>query len=361
MKINLDVISPALCGGAVPREKAEIRAASLRGQLRWWFRLLGGFKSLQHQGMDVRQQEDMIFGVVRGADCSAGKLQVRTRLLNDARSAIKSFDRNDRAFPFGSGYFLFPMQNTRSADNSRAIFLQSLPKFELFLNWRGDAVLVDDIAALGYLYGYLGSLGMRSRRAMGALAFSKVQDTPIPAYDVVTSHFVTPNNITVKEIPLQKSDNAISVLATWLRSWRAYLNEQLHRNEGAPGFMCAEEDHNIGYAPNQENKQTYRPALGLPIIQRLRQMNDTCHWEFSNQRGAARFASPVILRPSFNLDGTKKALVIFVDAYTYPEGGRVYLHYKNAGPHADPKEHKVCNKLYQAMKNDGRLQPFLPC
>lgn len=358
MKINLDVISPALCGGADPKHQAEIRAASVRGQLRWWFRLLGGFKSMQQQGIGVRQQEDVIFGMTRGQTCSAGKLQVRVRLLNNAPSAVKSFDKNDRDFPNGSGYFLFPMQNTKTADNSRAIFLKALPKFELQLNWHGDACLQDDIAALGYLYGYLGSLGMRSRRAMGALAFSKNQDADVPGYENVVSHFVKPNNITVKEIPLSSNDLGISALASWLRSWRAYLNEERGINEDAPGFKFALNDHDVGYDANPDNRLTYRPALGLPIIQRLQQRSDTCHWEFSDRRGAARFASPVILRPYITLNGTRKALVIFVDAYMYPEGSPVYLHYKNAQPKL--KECEVSNDLYRAMKNDNRLKTFSP-
>ncbi|MGI6355057.1 MAG: type III-B CRISPR module RAMP protein Cmr1 [Lentisphaerae bacterium] len=351
MKINLDVISPALCGGAVPEEKAEIRAASVRGQLRWWFRLLGGFKSLQQQGMGVREQEDMIFGVVRGQNCEAGKLQVRTRMRNNAASEPKEFDRNNPA-PFGSGYFLFPMRNNR-----RAIFLNPLPQFELFLNWRGDPALEGDIAALGYLYGYLGSLGMRSRRAMGALSFAQGQGAPIPAYNDVISRFAKPNNITVKELPMRNNDNVISVLASWLRSWRAYMNENRQRNEGAPGFRYAQNDHDVGYRPNDQGQPTYRPTLGLPIIQRLGRM-DTCHWEFSSHRGTARFASPVILRPYTTSKGQKKALVIFVDAYTYPEGNQVYLHYGRARRNLGPKVCSVSHDLYRAMKNDNRLKPF---
>ncbi|HQL87667.1 MAG: hypothetical protein BWX73_01594 [Lentisphaerae bacterium ADurb.Bin082] len=361
MKINLDVISPALCGGAVPKEKAEIRAASVRGQLRWWFRLLGGFKSLQQKGMGVRAQEDMIFGMVRGNDCKAGKLQVRTRMLNNATSEIRSFDRNNRAFPRGSDYFLFPMRSTRQVDNSRAIFLnERLPQFELFLNWRGDPDLEGDVAALGYLYGYLGSLGMRSRRAMGALAFAKRQKQDVLPYADVIGHFAKPTNITVKELPMQNNDNAISVLASWLRSWRAYLNENMKKNIGAPGFEYAKKDHDVGYAPDEQGQSTYRPALGLPIIQRLGGMKDTCQWEFSNQRGGARFASPVILRPYTSSNGTKKALVIFVDAYTYPEGNQVYLHYGRARRNLGPKVCSVSHDLYRAMKNDNRLQAFSP-
>lgn len=38
---SLELITPCFCAGANPAE-AEIRAPGLRGQLRWWFRVLGG-------------------------------------------------------------------------------------------------------------------------------------------------------------------------------------------------------------------------------------------------------------------------------------------------------------------------------
>jgi len=38
---HLELITPCFCAGADPAQ-AEIRAPSIRGQLRWWFRVLGG-------------------------------------------------------------------------------------------------------------------------------------------------------------------------------------------------------------------------------------------------------------------------------------------------------------------------------
>ncbi|TAE90912.1 MAG: type III-B CRISPR module RAMP protein Cmr1 [Verrucomicrobia bacterium] len=38
---QLEIITPCFCAGA-DQGIAEIRAASIRGQLRWWFRVLGG-------------------------------------------------------------------------------------------------------------------------------------------------------------------------------------------------------------------------------------------------------------------------------------------------------------------------------
>src|SRR5438067_1221906 len=73
---HLELITPCFCGGAEPEKQAEIRAPSIRGQLRWWFRTLGGFKSLA-QNKTVQEQEAMIFGSTAGDEARAGKLILR--------------------------------------------------------------------------------------------------------------------------------------------------------------------------------------------------------------------------------------------------------------------------------------------
>lgn len=53
--INHQLIMPCFCAGANP-ETPELRAASFRGELRWWFRCLGG----------TREQEKAVFGGIQG-------------------------------------------------------------------------------------------------------------------------------------------------------------------------------------------------------------------------------------------------------------------------------------------------------
>ncbi|MBI2924889.1 MAG: type III-B CRISPR module RAMP protein Cmr1, partial [Verrucomicrobia bacterium] len=65
---HLELITPCFCGGATPDKQAEIRAPSIRGQLRWWLRTLGGFQSLAVRGMSVREQENFIFGSTAGGE-----------------------------------------------------------------------------------------------------------------------------------------------------------------------------------------------------------------------------------------------------------------------------------------------------
>lgn len=58
---HLKFITPCFCAGAL-QEKGEIRSSAIRGQLRWWFRALGGTAAEEHQ----------VFGGVRDEAASSG-------------------------------------------------------------------------------------------------------------------------------------------------------------------------------------------------------------------------------------------------------------------------------------------------
>jgi len=349
---TIELITPAFCGGADPEQHAEIRPASIRGQLRWWFRVLGGFRSLAEDGMSLRDQEDMIFGTAAGDDGAAGKLIVRTRPLDLRTSRKDSEELGHRQFS-DSAYLTFPLQ-TRPNQNGKKGVIDS-GSFELHLIWRGKPALLDDIKALTLVFANFGALGFRSRRAMGALA-CKAADGALGDW---TAKFSAPDGIDIRSLPATDSADAIRKLGGWLRSWRSHGRTTDHdRNTSDQtkpplnrGFGYAKRDHDIGYGnPETVREPAFRPALGLPIIQRTgRRINN---WEFGRGTPAepkGRFASPVILRPHRDASGKWRALVIFVEARRWPEGKKVFLN-------GSPRD--VSLDLYEAMKRDPQLTPF---
>ena len=62
---RLELITPCFCAGADPTQ-AEIRAPSIRGQIRWWFRVLGGSHA----------EESLIFGSVAGNEGVGSSLRI---------------------------------------------------------------------------------------------------------------------------------------------------------------------------------------------------------------------------------------------------------------------------------------------
>jgi CRISPR/Cas system CMR-associated protein Cmr1 (group 7 of RAMP superfamily) len=232
----------------------------------------------------------------------------------------------------------------------------------------GVAGLWEDIRALVVVLCHVGALGFRGRRAMGALAFQ----TGAPDLEDALGRFAKPGNIVAKQLRTQAPmprEQCIPALANWLKSWRQH-GRTPHLALNQPGFDYARRDHNEGlgqlsrravgsnppgHAPKGEDGETFRAALGLPIIQFFSSVPrgdpNKVNWDWNSERskGEGRFASPVLLRPHRDAEGKWHALVIFVDAHKWPTNKKVFL---------NGQERNVSLDLYDAMKKDDRLKDF---
>ena len=359
---QLELITPCFCGGAEPHRQAEIRAPSIRGQLRWWFRTLGGFKSLAP--MPVPEHEAMVVGSTAGGEGRAGRVVVRVSGLSPSSETVDDIAMAARP---GSprGYLLFPLRaekagtpNERRRDrgvfNRAAVRTVSVPAFALHCVWRGETGIWSDIRSLVAVFGHLGALGFRSRRAMGAVAFCGAS----PSLPEALNRFQRPNGIVVRQLPAADPSDAISVLAKWLKGWRSHGRTGNNEAERAmPGFCYAKQDHDM--AAKGVQGSAFRPALGLPVVSKYGEWNETFDRDKAQRdpkyRGGGRFASPVLLRPHKDAQGKCHALVIFVDAHKWPDGKEVYL---SSGTHRGAPR-AVSLALYEAMKNDPHLKSFL--
>jgi CRISPR type III-B/RAMP module RAMP protein Cmr1 len=363
---HLEIITPCFCGGAEPERQAEIRAPSIRGQLRWWFRVLGGFKSLAP--LTVRKQEEMIFGSTAGDEGRAGQLLVRV-LPHTIQSQVRDGQELGHRLFSDSAYLTFPVQSRERQGRKityagRGVLLSGA--FALSLQWRGRQDLWPDLLALISVFGNLGSMGFRGRRAMGALAFQAAPEG-CPSLGDSLGHFSNANAIQCHYMDAENDKDAIAKLGGWLLKWRSHGRSQDHkanRNDLSKpplnaGFTFAKRDHDIGYGkPETQNLPAFRPALGLPIVQRTQ--NGKNNWEFgrgTKQDPKGRFASPVLLRPHRDASGKWHALVIFVDARRWPTDpatGRPKQVFLNT------ETREVSLDLYEEMKSDKALKPFLP-
>lgn len=155
LTFHLKLITPCFCAGANPAI-AEIRAPSIRGKLRWWFRVVGGTAS----------QEAEVFGSVAGDEGrgSAVTVRVRGNALGAAWQPV----------PFqpvsNTGYILYFAR--ASAQEARWVPTGALPagsSFELQLMWRRKVSTTSqalfDLSLDSFLL--MGSLGLRSSRGLG--------------------------------------------------------------------------------------------------------------------------------------------------------------------------------------------------
>ncbi len=155
LTFHLELITPCFCAGAAPTV-AEIRASSIRGKLRWWFRVLGG----------SRDQEAEVFGAIvkDSGTSSAVIIRVGESVI---QSKWKPID-----FPgfSNTGYVLYFAK--ASGKGARWVAGGAIPhgaSFPLQLLWKrnvspGTQELFD-LALDAFLL--LGSLGLRSTRGLG--------------------------------------------------------------------------------------------------------------------------------------------------------------------------------------------------
>ncbi|HYT61833.1 MAG TPA: type III-B CRISPR module RAMP protein Cmr1 [Haliangiales bacterium] len=198
---TLRFLTPCFCAGA-NQTRGELRATALRGQLRWWFRVLGG----------NAEQEARVFGATAGGTGSASAVQLRVRILEegprwrpvdmgsmDNRGAYiwyfasKSADgkrwwktppgrRNQPPGIFNHEGHLPP--GTRFELSIR--FLRSLPQSE-------SAKLDEAIEALLRF----GGVRMRLSRGLGAWVCDQF-DAALPATQAAAERLLRKNGVTIK-------------------------------------------------------------------------------------------------------------------------------------------------------------------
>lgn len=334
-----DILTPMFSCGA-SQTTAELRAPEVRGALRWWFRTLGGFTSLS--ATPLREQERLLFGGLRsknelGPSAERSALTLRVAGKPSTESVSGTTD-----------YFLWPLRKT-----SRACLLPNNnaeePDFSIHLSYTPkkqlDSLDAQDLDALMTVFGWLGALGFRSRRAYGAIAFHG--EAPMSLAQAL-KHFTNPQAIVIKRhcTTCTSAQACIEKARSWLKDWRAYKDARgRNKNTNGKGFLYAKADHDVGLGAGS---CAYRPAIGLPIIQRYTSTHRTNHWEYPGE-GATRFASPVLLRP-VRLDSKNYALaIIFVDAHRWP---------KNKCARVGRTTVRVSLELYDAMKLDRELISF---
>ncbi len=167
VKFELETVTPLFLGGADPRGEPELRAASIRGALRFWLRaLLGGFTGDDIQGLEsLRKAESEIFGSTQ-----VGASRLTVRVLAPGKPTTQPF----RVLPHST------------SKTFKASAIKPGERFYVHIAPRPPHVYVPSIAwAATLLLLLLGGLGKRARRGFGSLALRRVQGElpfPIPDY-----------------------------------------------------------------------------------------------------------------------------------------------------------------------------------
>lgn len=230
---TLELVTPAFLAGAdhegeAGREGCDLRPATLRGQLRWWWRTM-------HAGhvdtATLRQMEAAIWGDTE----AGGALQITLAAATDSpprnatlfdKHSYESVGRSDKTGPYGIpepstlspkkitpgiGYLAFGMDDTvRNEDGSkrprRRFVLQPGPRWTMTIRVRPIAFLAEDRgkhkteklsaelileqakAALWLLLTY-GGIGSKARNGFGSLKSPQLSGHSLAVCDAATTQF----------------------------------------------------------------------------------------------------------------------------------------------------------------------------
>lgn len=161
--IELKLLTPCFCTGA-QQSNAEIRASSLRGALRWWFRALGG----------TAEKETQVFGNAAG---QASSLQIRVSSINpkpfnppkvggqnDPLAYILYYasiaGNPDGKAKFGTGT-RWQQSGAIGADSTFTLHIRQLRHI--------DPEPLEHLEKTIAVFRHLGSIGLRVTRGLGAL------------------------------------------------------------------------------------------------------------------------------------------------------------------------------------------------
>ena len=345
---EIELITPMYGGGVVAGvvdEEMPVRATSIHGHLRFWWRLLYGLKLSLN---DMREEEAAIFGSTR----SASKIALRVR-LHDTRLSLKAMasiseEGEKKKIVFEEGkeklqYAIFPFQGKigKRGEPDVAPFLAIVKAgFKLSLSFSPKLPDAQREQVLNSLHGWInfGGLGARTRRGCGAL-YSK-ECAMEEAKNISSLLAGAPGIETV--LMGNVKDNAESVwceMVDLMKQFRQGVG--IGRNEGqskeskektkTPGrsrwpepdtIRRRVEAHLERHAPTMQVEGFPRARFGMPIIFHFKDSDpegkynraedpiDTC----LRPESSSRMASPVLLSPVKLKNGKVVPVIVFLKA-----------------------------------------------
>jgi CRISPR-associated protein Cmr1 len=172
--LECETVTPLFLGGADPSGAPELRAPSLRGALRYWFRAL----SAEQDPKALLKQESELFGGT-GKDSTASSIALH---ILSGQCQYKSWEQIIGKLPReqhrGLRYLGFPFRAEQSGQPRSGIIENQL--FRIKISLLPLAVFqqprIFPLKALASLWAaiYLGGLGARSRRGFGSLRVRSV-------------------------------------------------------------------------------------------------------------------------------------------------------------------------------------------
>jgi len=339
MEIRRYKLITPLFGGGVEAQRADpitiIRGASVRGQLRFWWRATHGG---QFNGnlKDMRARENAIWGsAAKKEEMNGGpsKVTLTTKNLIEGKPFAAVDNRGQPVTNLGDqrsvySYVAFPLREAQGAKAIEGI------EFELMLRYPQE--IEADVQAALWAWQTFGGIGGRTRRGFGALQLTHVNGNVVQLptsthlqaeirngfrQHVVSGKrfrggsFLEPDDVVV--VAKSKKNDAIQTWQYLFDRLKKFRQDRYDKN-GQPygrskwpepdAIRRLTKKHSRGHEPKHSVDGKFpRAQFGLPIIFQFKESDEKMGDPPAMTlipRDAERWASPLILRPIACSDGS---------------------------------------------------------
>lgn len=336
---EIETITPMFLAGA-DQSKAEIRAASIKGLLRFWWRALQAESDLEK----LRQKEAQIFG---SSDEGVGGANFSIRVTQPNEKPIAVYPNPGRQDPVGYHLYSVFMQKGKERP-----YYPEGSKFKIILSSRDENVLKIASASLWTLV-YLGAIGTRARRGAGNMVVRDIKgegelfsDTaldfiPKGSNSQEVAEWLKRNFESAKKIINNGKAMFISEYSNLSFSRFVIANEPFKTWKdalGATGFKS--------FRDNNKSRIFETASFGFPIIHR------TSHTTVTGRAGnenLLRRTSPIIFKV-IKSNNHYYWLVIRLSGEFLPEGGVII---SGRGVSQKP-DYGIIDEFWSELKNKGK-------
>lgn len=185
---HCETITPMFLSGA-DGQTPELRAPSIKGALRFWWRAVNGHLVTDKNGgvENLLKEDEKLWGGT--STINKGKSPVRIKVLNRSKKLIycndlkryAEHDPRDRRIPYrkqGLAYLYYVLLNQKCNDLEG---LDTGSCFSVTISSKDKDKLINVILSF-WIFTTFGSLGTRARRGAGAFTIKKIED-----YDSIIS------------------------------------------------------------------------------------------------------------------------------------------------------------------------------
>lgn len=315
-------ITPIFGGGVVAKENdplTPIRGASIRGQLRFWWRATRG--AMYKSEKELREKEEAIWGAADTPSSISIQIKIKRCGVQQVCAKYppgKNFPRFEHNFP---AYVLFPFQGRSKNGKIVEQPAKALVGTQFLLTVRYDSSYREDVLAALWAWSNFGGIGARTRRGCGAIyckdfapgerdSIAEWYQSQLQKYEITLPEEprkwpVLPHQIMVhpgmKGAPLDTWNKAVNILRDFRQGPGVARNSGQGRRVGRSRWPEADSIRRVFRSRHGEsiagNLNGFpRTEFGLPIIFRFIGKGEPPEHKLLPKNGQ-RMASPLILKP----------------------------------------------------------------